>query len=76
MPLKIRSLGSNARLLAAPVKSVSLLGCDEPIDWKQEADGLVITCPKDMPFRTSVGFKIGPAQAVVAQTAGKNSLPD
>jgi len=73
--LKITSLGTQAKLLAGPVKSVSLLGCDEPLDWKQEADGLAIICPKEMPFHTAIGFKIEPAQAVVAQATGKSSLP-
>jgi alpha-L-fucosidase len=56
--LKITSLGTNAKLLAALVKSVSLLGSDEKLDWKQEDDGLVIGCPTEMQFHTAVGFKI------------------
>lgn len=62
--LKIASLGTDAKLLAGPVKSVSLLGSDAKLDWKQEAAGLVITCPKEMLFHTAVGFKIGPSQAI------------
>jgi alpha-L-fucosidase len=64
--LKITSLGADAKLLAAPINSVSLLGSDAKLDWKQEPDGLLITCPEQMPFKTSVGFKIGPAHAIDA----------
>jgi alpha-L-fucosidase len=71
--LKIKSLGTDAKLLAGPVKSVSLLGSGEKLDWNQAADGLLITCPKQMSFHTAVGFKIEPAQAVVAQPA--NNAP-
>jgi alpha-L-fucosidase len=41
-----------------PVKSVSLLGSPAKLAWKQQADGLVITCPAAMPFKFAVGFKI------------------
>lgn len=37
---------------------VKLLGHDGELQWKQEADGLTITCPESMPFATSVAFKI------------------
>ncbi|HEU6449215.1 MAG TPA: alpha-L-fucosidase [Verrucomicrobiae bacterium] len=74
--LKIISLGTDAKLLAGPIKSVSLLGSDEKLDWKQTADGLVIACPKQMPFHTAVGFKIGPSQAIVTQTAQNASSPN
>jgi alpha-L-fucosidase len=56
--LKITSLGKEASKLSQPVKSVKLLGSDAALDWKQEADGLVIKCPAEMPFATSVVFKI------------------
>ena len=56
--LKIKSLGTDAKYLGQPVKSVKLLGHDGALQWKQEADGLAITCPTEMPFATSVVFKI------------------
>jgi alpha-L-fucosidase len=37
---------------------VKLLGHEGPLQWKQEADGLAITCPADMPFATAVTFCI------------------
>ncbi len=56
--LKIKSLGTDAKYLGRPVKSVKLLGHDGELQWKQEADGLAITCPAEMPFATSIVFKI------------------
>jgi alpha-L-fucosidase len=56
--LKIKSLGKDSKNLDNPVKSVKLLGHEGKLTWKQEADGLVITCPVEMPFATAVVFKI------------------
>ena len=56
--LKIKSLGTDAKYLGQPVKSVKLLGHDGALQWKQEADGLAITCPADLPFATSIALKI------------------
>ena len=57
-PLKIKSLGTESSHLGKPVKSVKLLGHDGELQWQQEADGLAITCPAEMPFATSVVFQI------------------
>jgi alpha-L-fucosidase len=57
--LKITSLGSVANRLGKPVKAVTLLGNKgASLQWKQEPDALVVTCPQAMPFATAVGFKI------------------
>lgn len=56
--LKIKSLGTDAKYLGQSVKSVKLLGHDGELQWKQEADGLIITCPAEMPFATAVVFRI------------------
>lgn len=56
--LKIKSLGKDLKNIDKPVKSVKLLGHEGKLNWKQEADGLVITCPEKMPFATAVVFKI------------------
>ena len=56
--LKIKSLGKDAMKLDKPVKDVKLLGHNGKLKWKQEVDGLVITCPDEKPFVTSVVFKI------------------
>jgi alpha-L-fucosidase len=57
--LKIHSLGTDANLLGKPVSSVSLVGYQGTgLTWRQEADGLVIVCPPEMPFATAVAFNI------------------
>jgi alpha-L-fucosidase len=56
--LKIKSLGMNENYWSQPVKTVKLLGYKGELQWKQEADGLVIICPAEMPFTTSVVFEI------------------
>lgn len=56
--VKIKAFGSGSGLMEKPVESVKLLGYDGKLPWKQEADGLVVTCPNQMNFATSVVFKI------------------
>jgi alpha-L-fucosidase len=56
--LKCKSLGTDANYYGRPVKSVRLLGHEGELQWKQEPDGLAITCPAEMPFATSITFKI------------------
>jgi alpha-L-fucosidase len=56
--VKIKSLGKDSKNLDQPVKSVKLLGLEGKMIWKQEGDALVITCPAEMTFSTSVVFKI------------------
>jgi len=56
--LKIKSIGTDAKYLGVPVKTVKLLGYNDELEWKQETDGLVITCPMEMPFATSIVFKV------------------
>ncbi len=56
--LKIKSLGSGSGYYAKPVKTVKLLGYEGKLKWKQEPDGLVITCTGEMEFETSIVFKI------------------
>jgi len=56
--LKIKSLGSDAKNLGKAIKTVTLLGSNSKLHWKQETDGLTITCPAEMPFAISVVFKI------------------
>ncbi len=56
--LKIKSLGSDAKNPGKTVKTVTLLGSESKLKWKQETYGLSITCPAEMPFASSVVFKI------------------
>ena len=56
--LKIKSLGTDAKYFTRPVKTVTLLGHEGEVQWKQETDGLAITCPAEISFATSIVFKI------------------
>lgn len=56
--LKITSLGTDTALWKTPIRSVKLLGSAAQIQWSQNAGGLTIRCPADMPFKTAMAFKI------------------
>jgi alpha-L-fucosidase len=56
--LKIKAFGTDYRNLNQPIRTVTLLGYHGEIHWKQEPDGLSIFCPKELPFATSIVFKI------------------
>jgi alpha-L-fucosidase len=56
--LKIKSLGTNVNNLNKPIKNVKLLGYQGNLEWKQGVDGLAITCPEEMPYATSIVFRI------------------
>lgn len=56
--LAITSLGKNSGIANTTVSSVSLLGYNGSINWKQQADALRITCPQSMSFNTALCFKI------------------
>jgi alpha-L-fucosidase len=56
-PVRIKSLGKYA-LLDNPIKSVSLLGSDEKIDWTREDDEMVIAPPKHKPCEAAIVFRM------------------
>ncbi len=56
--IKISSLGKNSAMNNKKVKSVSMLGSDEKLVWKQAGDALVISIPKKLPSWEVPGFKI------------------
>ena len=56
--LKIKSLGTDSTYFGKAINNVVLLGYKGKLKWKQEADGLTILCPAEMPFETSVVFKV------------------
>lgn len=56
--IKMKSLGTHAKLYGKKVKKVKLLGYKGKLKWEETADGLVITCPMNMPFATAVTFEI------------------
>lgn len=56
--LHIKSLGTAARLLDAPIASIKLLGSDEPVKWSQSADALTIEAPRAIPNEIAAVFEI------------------
>jgi alpha-L-fucosidase len=71
--LKIVSLGTDAKLLSSPIQSVALLGSGQKIEWSQRDGGLFITLPKEMPFKTAIGFKITASPGGVVSSPGSTS---
>ncbi|HEY8994554.1 MAG TPA: alpha-L-fucosidase [Lacunisphaera sp.] len=56
----IKSLGTAAALLDAPIASVRLLGSDEKLTWSQDHDALTIEAPKSVPNDIALVFEITP----------------
>ena len=56
--IRINSLGKNSKLAPKAVASVSLLGSDEKLNWKQEPTELVIIKPLILPGYQIITFKI------------------
>ncbi len=56
--IKISSLGKNSKYTTKAVESITLLGSDEKLNWKQEASDLVISKPAKLPDWQVVTFKI------------------
>ncbi len=56
--VKIVSLGLDAGLMKQPVRSVSMLGSNETLAWKQSSDGLEVVAPAHLPSQIVVVFKI------------------
>jgi len=57
--IRITSLGGDKKLAEKPVTNVRLLGSEEKVEWKQEADALVIKVPAgETPLHTTV-FCVG-----------------
>ena len=56
--LKIKSLGTDEKYFGKKIKTVKLLGHQGKLKWIQEVDGLSISCPSKMPFKTAIVFEI------------------
>jgi len=58
--VRITSLGTDAGLRDEPIRAVTLLGgsSDARLEWRQEADALVVRCPPRMPQKIAAAFKI------------------
>lgn len=55
--LKIYSLGKTSMHMPS-IKEVSLLGCNDTVEWKQTDEALVIVCPTEIPSQISIVFRI------------------
>ncbi|WP_417940842.1 alpha-L-fucosidase [Flavobacterium sp. RS13.1] len=56
--IKIKSLAKNVKNYEKKMTKVKLLGYKGKLKWTQSDEGLVITCPQNMPFNTAVVFEI------------------
>jgi alpha-L-fucosidase len=56
--ITVHSLGKRAGDNINNITSVSLLGYDGKLDWKQTADGLIVTLPEKRVSEYTVGLKI------------------
>ncbi len=56
--IKISSVGKNSKVSEKKVKSVTLLGSTEKLNWKQEAEALVISKPLKLPEWEVLTLKI------------------
>jgi alpha-L-fucosidase len=57
--VRIRSLGRDVKIAGQAVKTVRLLGRDQPLVWSQEPDALVIKVPASLPTQHAAAFRIG-----------------
>ena len=56
--LRIKSLRRSAGSMPKVIKDISLLGSDQKIEWKQEAEALIIRAPANVPCRQAAAFKV------------------
>ena len=56
----VRSLASDATLLAQDIENVELLGVAEPLPWTRDTAGLRITAPARPPGDHAFAFRITP----------------
>jgi alpha-L-fucosidase len=54
----INSLGKNSELMESKLKSISMLGSEEKLSWKQESESLVIDLPSKLPDWNVIGLRI------------------
>jgi len=56
--ITIESLGTRAALKSGEIKTVTMLGVDEKLQWKHKAEGLTIKTPKKRPCKYAYTFRI------------------
>ena len=60
--LKLKSIGTDAKLLDGEIKSITLLGSNEKLKWSQAADALSIEPAEKQPCKDTFVFKITTGQ--------------
>lgn len=63
------------RIGAGTISKVSLLGCREPLAWKQMPDGLEVTLPKEQPCKFAWCLKVSGSQLKPVPTPSSISQP-
>ncbi len=58
--VRIKSLGTAAGLLQKPIRTISLLGSSELVEWSQTGPELTITLPQKVPNDIALVFKLAP----------------
>ena len=58
--VRIKSLGMTAGLLNKPIRTITLLGSSEPVQWSQTGPALIITLPEKIPNDIAIVFKLTP----------------
>jgi alpha-L-fucosidase len=56
--IMIKSLGKSSKLSGKSIASITMVGSNGKLSWKQSADALVIKKPANMPSWQVIGFKI------------------
>jgi alpha-L-fucosidase len=54
----IQSLGTNLALYANRIEQVKWLGCEEPVQWSRDVDGLKVKTPSERPCQHAYTLKI------------------
>ena len=73
--VKVASLGVDAKLLGASIKSVALLGHPGELHWQQKADGLEIAYPAETAAKSAAVFRVtldGPMAGAAAESASSH----
>lgn len=56
--LTIRTLGSQSSIPAERIESITLLGSDAPVTWRQDEQGLAIDPPQERPCEHAYTFRL------------------
>ena len=54
----VKSLGSKTEVNRRKIKSITMLGSANAVDWKQEEDRLTISRPSEIPSEIAIVYKV------------------